>query len=57
MCNVSGTCSGFPQDGAVLEMIWVHVRKREKGKMGEGKRGETLNVFFWEGGGEDRRGT
>ena len=49
--NVSATRSrlGFPQDGAVLEMIRVHVRKREEGRMRKGKRGETLNVFLGEG--------
>ena len=44
--NVIATCSGFPQDGAVLKMHWVNVKKlagegggenveREKGRNSE----------------------
>ena len=48
--NVIATHSGFPQDGAVLKMLWVHVRKLVGEGDGEnGEREKTLNVFFGRG--------
>ena len=56
--NVSATHSGFPQDGAVLEMIWVHVRKlagEGRGKSGEREKGRNSECVFW-GREEERTG-
>ena len=49
--NVIATHSGFPQDVAVLKMIWVHVRKvvgEGGGENGERENQRNFECVFWE---------
>lgn len=51
--NLIATHSGFPQDGAVLKMIWVYVRKlvvEGREENGEREKGRNSECVFLGGG-------